>query len=100
MKSDKLELDVIIEKLSDDIIIPVDVYDAFLVRSDGVLLNGELHLWEEILTIQITNRKLLNEIKENKCYICNCGKFYYSSQGKGKCIDCLAKEAGQEGGEK
>ena len=84
-----LNLDIVIEKLSDDIIIPADDYEGFQVRSDGILLNGELHLWEEILTVQITNRKLLNSIKENKCYVCDCGNFYYSSQGQGKCINCI-----------
>ncbi len=62
-----MELDIIIEKVDDSVTIPLDSIpiegDNFQVRSDGILLDGKLHLWEEILTVQITNRELLRKLK-------------------------------------
>lgn len=60
-----MELRILIEKLDDDIEIPFgDGEDTFQFRSDGILLNGKLHFWEEILTVQITNRGLLRKLKD------------------------------------
>ncbi len=59
-----MELDITIEKIDDSVVIPLGE-GSFQVRSDGILLNGELHLWEEILTVQITNRGLLKELKKS-----------------------------------
>ena len=58
-----VNLDVIIEKINDDVIIPIGDSEGFQVRHDGVFLNGELHLWEEILLVTITNRGLLKRLK-------------------------------------
>lgn len=61
-----MNLEILIEKTEDDIEIPIGKPDVFQFREDGILLNGKLHIWEEILTIQITNRELLDKIKEGK----------------------------------
>ena len=60
-----LELDVTIEKLDDNVIIPLGNNTGVQVRSDGVLLDGKLHLWEEILLVTITNRGLIKSLKKN-----------------------------------
>lgn len=60
-----MNLDIIIEKVDDSVIIPIGDDDSTLqMRNDGVYLNGNLHLWEEILWIQITNREAIRKLKE------------------------------------
>ena len=60
-----MELDIIIEKINDDVVIPLNIAQNELqVRSDGILLSGELHLWEEIMFVHITNRELMNKLKK------------------------------------
>ncbi len=61
-----MKLDILIEKKEDDISIPIGELDTFQFRSDGIMLKGDLHIWEEILTVQITNRELLDKIKKAK----------------------------------
>jgi len=61
-----VELSVVIEKTNDDIVIPMGSTNDLQIRSDGVLLDGELHLWEEIMTVNIVNRELLNKLKNEK----------------------------------
>jgi len=61
-----MELDIIIEKVDDDVIVPWDNGTSFQFRSDGILLNGELHFWEEIMFVQITNRGLLKELRKKR----------------------------------
>ena len=58
-----MELAIEIEKLDDNISIPMGEEDTFQFRSDGIMLNGELHFWEQILTVMITNRELLRKLK-------------------------------------
>ncbi len=58
-----MELDIIIEKVDDSIVIPLGEQEGLQIRHDGVFLNGELHIWEEIMTVQITNRGLLKKLK-------------------------------------
>jgi len=58
-----MELQVIIEKLNDDVVLPVDGGDALQMRSDGILLNGKLHFWEEIMMVHITNKELFDKLK-------------------------------------
>jgi len=31
-----------------------------------IMLNGELHFWEQIMSVMITNRELLDKLKEEK----------------------------------
>ena len=68
-----MNLEIIIEKVDDSVTIPMDSIsicleegDIFQFRSDGILLNGKLHLWEEIMWVSITNRELLRKLKEKK----------------------------------
>ena len=61
-----MDLRVVIEKVDDDIAVPLGEVDTFQVRSDGIMLNGELHFWEEIMFVQITNKELLNKLKARK----------------------------------
>ena len=58
-----MKLEILIEKTEDDIQIPITDEDGFQFREDGILLNGKLHIWEEILTVQITNREVLDKLK-------------------------------------
>ena len=59
-----MNLSIEIEKIDDSISIPTGEEDTFQFRSDGIMLNGELHFWEQILTVMITNRGLLKKLKE------------------------------------
>jgi len=61
-----MRLDIILEKLEDDVVVPFDSSTGLQIRHDGILVNGELHLWEEIMFIQITNRELLDKLKRGK----------------------------------
>ena len=63
---DKMELVIEIEKIDDSISVPMGEEDAVQFRSDGIMLNGELHFWEQILTVMITNRGLLRKLRERK----------------------------------
>ena len=62
-----MELQVNIETI-DDMCIEAPVTDKELlqIRSDGVLVNGKLHFWENIMWMSITNRGLLRELKEKR----------------------------------
>jgi len=71
-----MEIIINLEKKEDDIEIPITDADGFQMRSDGVLLNGKLHIWEEILFMSITNRGELRKMqaqKEDWRYECECG---------------------------
>jgi len=71
-----MELIVSIEKKEDDVEIPVLDSFGFQMRNDGVLLNGKLHIWEEILFMSITNREELRKMqaeKEDWQHECECG---------------------------
>lgn len=58
-------LEVIIEKLDGDIVIPLkDGNKSFQFRSDGILVDSNLHLWEEIMFVQVINRELLDSLKK------------------------------------
>lgn len=62
-----MNLDIIIEKVIGDVSVPIGLdKDNFQVRADGVLLNGKLHFWEEILFVQITNREIIDKLRKNK----------------------------------
>lgn len=61
-----MNLEIIIEKVEDDISVPIGEAGSLQMRSDGIMLNGELHFWEEIMFVQITNRELLNKLKNRK----------------------------------
>jgi len=61
-----MNLEVIIEKLDGDISVPLDKDNSFQVRSDGILLNGNLHFWEEILWVNITNKELIKKLQANE----------------------------------
>ena len=59
-----MNLEITIEKLKDDVALSVkDEMEELQIRHDGILLNGNLHFWEEILFVQITNRELLTKLK-------------------------------------
>ncbi len=59
-------LEIFIEKLDDDITIPITTKTGLQMRHDGILLDGKLHLWEQILCVHILNRKLLDKLKKDK----------------------------------
>ncbi len=61
-----MNLEIIIEKLEGDTVLPLNNVGGFQVRHDGIFLDGNLHMWEEIMFVQITNRELLNELKGRK----------------------------------
>ena len=55
-----MELDVeIIHRHKDNIAIPINKDDIGLlqIRHDGVYINGELHLWENIKRVIIENKE-------------------------------------------
>jgi len=59
-----MDLRIIIEKVNGDISVPIgEEVGSLQMRSDGIMLNGELHFWEEIMFAQITNRELLDKLK-------------------------------------
>ena len=60
----RMKLEILIEKVNNDIEIPIGENDTFQFRSDGIMLNGKLHFWEEIMSVMITNRELLDKLKE------------------------------------
>ena len=63
-KEESMNLEITIEKLKDDVVLSVkDEMEELQIRHDGILLNGNLHFWEEILFVQITNRELLTKLK-------------------------------------
>ena len=61
-----MNLEIIIETLDDDIVIPTEGENNFQFRHDGILLDGKLHFWEEILMVHITNKELINRLKGAK----------------------------------
>lgn len=61
-----MELIINIEKKEDDVEIPITNSDGFQMRSDGLLLNGTLHIWEEILFVSITNRGELRKLQSKR----------------------------------
>jgi len=60
-----MKLNIIIEKLDGDILVPIkDGNNSFQIRHDGILVDNNLHLWEEIMFVQIVNRELLDKLKK------------------------------------
>ena len=50
----ELVLSVTIETIPNAVIIPIDDINALQVREEGVFLDGELYLWEDITKVVIT----------------------------------------------
>ena len=48
-------------------ILEVDYYKVqAVIKKNNEMLNGKLHFWEEIMSVMITNRELLDKLKEEK----------------------------------
>ena len=61
-----MNLEIIIEKINDDVVVPLENSTGLQIRHDGIMLDGRLHFWEEIMFVQITNRGLLQQLKHKK----------------------------------
>ena len=58
-----MNLIIHIETIDEDFALDVGGKDGFQMRSDGILVNGKLFFWEQILTLTLFNREAVEELK-------------------------------------